>query len=118
MTKTVHEHLRAHMMQGLGMERPTLAELEKDQWDNRFETLMRNRMIMGAFRYAPLCYQMGGNYDNIGSIMRRCEAYQEDGNGEHLVDIANIALVEWVTKRPEFHAVDDGIHTDKKEIVQ
>ena len=114
MVKTVHEHLRSHILFTLGIEKPSLEELQESQWDSRFEMLMRNRMVMGAFRYAPLCYQFGGNYDNIGSIQKRCKAYLEDGNGEHLVDIANIALVEWVTKRPQFTPIDDGEHTQRR----
>ena len=49
----------------------------------------------------------------IGSIVKRLMSYQETGNTELLVDVANLCLCEFVEgKHPNkhFRAVDDGEH--------
>ena len=77
---------------------------------------MRNRLLMGAFRYAPFSSQRVREYDNPDGIRRHLEEYLETGNGEHLVDIANLALVEFTKHyHPLFHfqAHDDGLHVTK-----
>jgi len=98
---------------------PDLPELQRSQWSPEFEQLQRRRLIMGAFRYGLLDDQKaaGGNgYDNVGSLIRRAKLYQATGNLEHLVDIANLAMVEFVTgEHPARHfaANDDGEHTER-----
>lgn len=91
-------------------------DLNATQWSDKFESLMRARLRMGAFRYGPLKQQVPNGYDNIGSAIERLRLYQLTGNLEHLVDAANLALVEFVTgAHPlrHFKSVDDGIHTAK-----
>ena len=70
-------------------------------------------MIMGYFRYGSLQSQIGrAKYDNIGSIEKRLSIYKSDHNREHLVDIANLAMIEFATHpNYPFKAADDGIHT-------
>ena len=70
-------------------------------------------MVMGYFRYGDLHKQPKGKYNNIGSILQRAQAYQLDKNKEHLLDIANIAMVEWVTGGGHFTPIDDGLHTQE-----
>jgi len=117
---TTHEYLRQRLLEKAGIFEatesvPSLKEIYQIQWSAEFERLMRNRMAMGFFRYGSLQKQIGKNqYDNIGSIEKRLALYRADHNREHLVDIANIALVEFVV-HPEypFNPSDDGIHTKK-----
>ena len=76
---------------------------------------MRNRLVMGAFRYGLFRAQLqeGIRYDSLSSIQRHLEAYRESGNLEHLVDIANLCLVEFtVPAHPTAHfsPIDDGDH--------
>jgi len=97
---------------------PTLEQLEKSQWSDEFEHKMRNRLLMGAFRYGILGDPEKPKYDNIPSIKRRVDTYVETGNTEHLIDAANICLVEFVEgehSNKHFRAVDDGIHTSVKK---
>lgn len=61
----------------------------------QFETLMRNRLIMGALRYGRLHAPGKGTYNRPGGIVKRLQQYQETGNLECLVDIANLALLEF-----------------------
>ena len=116
-----HDALREHLLSSLGMTLPRrvpdLPELRRGQWSAKFEQLQRHRLIMGAFRYGLLDEQRatGGNgYDNVGSLIKRAEAYQATGNLEYLVDVANLAMVEFeVGSHPTRHfvVIDDGEHT-------
>lgn len=109
---TVVEHLRARL---LGDRTPTLKDLRKTEWSPEFEQLMRNRLLQGGYRYGRLNAPGKPQYDRIAGIIRRAEAYQKDGNLEHLVDIANTALLEFEEGRHSkrhFKAVDDGEHDE------
>lgn len=95
---------------------PTISEIYATQWSPEFERLMRNRLAMGFFRYGPLPSQKKGLYNNIGSIRKRLDLYEATGNDELLVDIANIAMVEFLNgghPNKHFTAVDDGVHVEK-----
>lgn len=67
----------------------------EERWSAPFETYMRNRLLMGAFRYG-LMGAPGKTYQKMPSIRRRVLRYGEDGNQELLVDAANLAMVEYV----------------------
>jgi len=96
---------------------PTLDELRKSEWNSEFEELMRNRLLMGAFRYG-LLRENKGKYDTIGSALHRLKKYQETGNVEFLIDVANICLIEFTSgKHPNkhFESIDDGHHVQIKK---
>jgi len=116
---TITNHIRNHLLSQKGVirgkKKPSLEELKETEWNNEFEILMRNRLILGAFRYGRLKENI--SYDSITSMRQRLDLLELNGNGEHLVDIANIALVMFTRKdHPKFHfkAQDDGIHTERK----
>ena len=93
---------------------PSLSELRKSEWSPKFETLMRNRLIMGAIRYGLLHDKEKKRYDRIQSIQKRLDLYKVDGNLEHLVDSANLCLMEFEEgnhPKKHFKAIDDGHHT-------
>lgn len=122
MTKTVHDILRARLLEAAGVfsapssvsAPETLEELMKKQWNEQFVRLMKNRMCMGYFRYGSLQHQKRKErYDSIGSSLRRLRLYQATGNLEHLVDAANLCLIEFtIPNHPNAHfdATDDGVH--------
>lgn len=94
---------------------PSLAELAESEWCAQFEKYMRNRLLMGYFRYGPMGKKPG--YDNIGSAKKRLELYEQTGNLECLVDIANLMMVEFLeSDHPlkHFCATDDGEHVQPK----
>lgn len=119
--QTVHDYLRARLLQQAGIfepseAAPSLDAIARMQSCPLFEQYRKNRMIMGYFRYGSLQSQIGrAKYDNIGSIEKRLSIYKSDHNREHLVDIANLAMIEFAT-RPDypFKAADDGVHVVKK----
>jgi hypothetical protein len=80
------------------------------EWSPAFERLMRNRLIMGALRYGRLKAPGKPQYDRLKSIVDRVGKYRESGNLEYLVDIANLALLEFeegVHPKKHFAAIDD-----------
>lgn len=100
----------------------TLEELQKTEWSDEFERLMRNYLIMGGLRYGRLAHteaakKVKQKYDYMGEIIRRAKLYQETGNKELLVDIANSALIEFVQEQnhpnPSMKPEDDTIHFSK-----
>lgn len=115
---TVTEHIRKHLLDTAGVyERkvlPDLEDLRVSEWSPEFEGLMRNRMIMGAFRYGLLGDSKKPKYDRVSSAIKRLKEYQKSGNTESLVDAANICLLEFSEGNhplKHFNSVDDGEHT-------
>ena len=93
-----HDILRRHLLDSLGYcppQRavPDLPELVETEWSPRFEQYMRNRLIMGCFRYGPLANKKG--YAIIDYIITKLNRYQQIGCLEALVDVANMALIEF-----------------------
>lgn len=86
--------------------------LERTQWSSEFETLMRNRLMMGAYRYGFITEQRakGTPFDVQGPIDKKIQMYKKTGNTEYLVDAANyLMLVFDLDPHPtkHFHALDD-----------
>lgn len=89
----------------------SLCILKETEWSLKFEQLMRNRLIMGAIRYGRLKQDNKPIYDRVNSIAKRLEKYKATGNKEHLVDIANLCLVEFEEGEGSFLSIDDGEHS-------
>jgi hypothetical protein len=87
---------------------PSLEVLKATEWSPSFEQLMRNRLIMGSFRYgrvhdANIC-------DNVEAMRKRISRYVQTGKIELLADIANFALMEFVRRDKEIgdDILDEG----------
>lgn len=90
-----------------------LEELKVTEWSEEFEKLMRNRLIMGAIRYGRLKAKNKVKYDRISSIIKRLKDYENTGNKEKLVDVANLCLLEFEEcdhPKAHFNAEDDKEH--------
>lgn len=97
---------------------PPLDELRLTQWSPEFETMMRDRLIMGAFRYGTLGNPEKAKYDNIASCLRRLELYRETGDLGLLADVANLCLCEFVEgNHPKAH-IAMGDSSEKVEKVK
>ena len=112
----IHELLRKRLLDRAGLSthlgpRHTLKELESSEWSNKFEQLMRNRLIMGALRYGKIHAAGKRPYNRIAGAVKRLNQYQSTGNLECLVDVANMMLLEFEEgKHPNRHWQD--IHGD------
>lgn len=116
--RSVHDQLRESILSNAGIvdrgKKPSLESLQKTEWSAEFEKLMRNRLIMGAIRYGLLRAPGKKKYNRTDSIRQRLDLFNETGNAEHLVDIANLCLLEFEEpNHPKFHfkSIDDGHHT-------
>ncbi len=118
MTNT--EYMRARLTAGInddqpGTKRESLESLRCSEWSPEFERLMRNRLLVGRFRYASMADPNRPQYNRMESAIKRLRAYQEIGNIELLVDVANLCLLEFVHGNhpsKHFDAKDDGEHVE------
>jgi hypothetical protein len=116
--RTVTEHLREHALLAAGcVDRkvmPDLESLRKTEWFPEFEHLMRNRLIMGAFRYGLLEHKAKTNYNMLAYLQEKVDMYVKTGCKEALVDIANMAGLEFMfPSHPNAHWTawdDDSSH--------
>lgn len=113
----LHDILRARLLAGLsGQARESRDSLVASEWSAKFERLMRNRLLVGRFRYGRMDRADARDYDRVGSAIRRLERYQETGNQEYLVDAANLCLLEFehgTHPKRHFEAIDDGEHVGR-----
>ena len=95
---------------------PPLENLKASEWDPAFEKLMRNRLVMGAIRYGRMGEEGKPRYDRVSSMIKRLSNFQENGNKELLVDVANLCMLEFVEcnhPNAHFHALAEGEHVNK-----
>lgn len=116
---TVFEYLREHLLGNLGLPAqpirrlPDLDTLRETEWSPEFEQLCRNRLILGAFRYGRFEDPEKWKSDLIAGAKKKIAAYEDSGNLEHLVDLANYARLEFIRPsrpRAHFRAEDDHKH--------
>lgn len=103
---------------GTPKEQLRYEDLQKSEWSDEFEGLMRNRLVMGTFRYGKIGQAGKPVYNRAADVVRRMKQYEDSGNKELLVDVANLCLLEFVECRhPKAHfaSVDDGAHTERIE---
>ena len=121
--KQIRDKMRSNLLEKAGCfdgiygDMPNIESLKKTEWSVEFETLMRNRLVLGAVRYGTIKHGQPSKYNRIGSMLKRVGLYEKTGNQEHLVDIANICLLEFCEpnhKKAHFASVDDGDHIQLK----
>jgi len=71
-----------------------LSELRKSEWCEQFEQLMRNRLLVGYYRYGTLKLKKPHNW--IDRAKKQLDRYIKTGNTEYLVDVANFMMAEFV----------------------
>ena len=96
--KNVTNHIRDSLLKTAAkLTEMSPARLAVTEWSERFEQLMRNRLIMGAIRYGRMMVPRPKNITQVHMdiIDKRLAIYKKTGNTEMLVDIANMCLVEF-----------------------
>jgi hypothetical protein len=99
---------------GGSKEKPmTYDELKTSEWSIRFEELMRNRLMMGSYRYGKKLHDpRAPGFSCVRHIRDRISRYEYDGNLEWLVDVANFAMLEFMhSQHPNAHFKS----TDRKD---
>ena len=72
---------------------------------------MKNRMAASYFKYGPVADGYPRKVDAIASLRRYLERYEETGNAEFLMDVANFAMIEFMLPRhpnAHFRPTDSG----------
>ena len=95
------------------------AEVLKTEWSQRFEELRKKAMIMSYFKYGRIKqnHSKDNNHmDAVANLKKRLELYEKTGNTEYLVDVANFAMIEFMSpQHPEAHF--KGTDSDNVELV-
>jgi len=93
---TITEYLREKILKSKDVlnYKGDIKSLRKTEWNKEFEYYQRNRLIFGAYRYG-LLFNKSNKYNYIDSIIERSQLYKETGNKEYLIDIANLAMLEF-----------------------
>ena len=64
---------------------------------------MADRMAVSFHKYGPV-HATPTTVDEIKGLKKRLQLYEETGNGEWLMDVANFAMIEYMLGRhPNFH---------------
>jgi hypothetical protein len=113
----IRDHIRKRLLPYDDLPEPIdYLTMMHTQWSDKFIRYMRNRMTVGGYRYG-LITDKSRQYDNIGSLIARAEEYLRVGNQEDLVDIANLAMIEFLRgschATPHWSPTDDGYHTQE-----
>lgn len=119
---TVSEHIRKGLHDRLGIhaEEPVNAfvgDLRRSEWSVEFEKHMRDHLVMGAIRYGRINAPGKPRFNRVEEVRNRVLKYEVSGNTEFLVDVANMALLEFEEgQHPTKHykAIDDGEHSKIK----
>jgi hypothetical protein len=93
-------------------------QLRRTEWSPRFDELCRNRLTQGAARYGLLNDPDKPAWNRIERIKLECELYAIDGNDERLVDIRNMAMLEFEEGlHPLKHFKASGEEGYKNEVI-
>jgi hypothetical protein len=112
----IHDYIRKHALQCVGVHDsitilPSIEVLKSTEWCSEFEQLMRNRLLVGAFRYFRFNNPKKGDGDLIGGLKKKIQRYEETGNAEYLVDSANYCMLLFLwSKHPNHHFKAQDIH--------
>lgn len=123
MPQTNTEWLRSRLLAAvdyasdIGCESRTPEQIGEDRLNQEFIQLMKNRLMIGHFRYG-LKVEQGARYDTVQALQARLKLYVETGNTEYLVDLANFCMLEFqdpAHPNAHFEAGDDN-HEHAREL--
>ena len=89
------------MTEILQLEVPDTIELKnhKKQIFKMFAQTMLNRLFVGEFRYGPAARRQY----YFTRLKKEIVAYEKTGNAEHLLNVANYCVLEWITPEHSKH---------------
>jgi hypothetical protein len=80
-----------------------VVKLPKSEYSVKFLQGMMNRMIVGNLKYGSV-KETTKVFDIVDNIKKRLALYEETGNTEWLMDVANCAMIEFMhPSHPEAH---------------
>ena len=69
------------------------------EFSGKFVRGMRDRMCVSYYKYGPIADGYPHRVHAIASLRRYLERYEDTGNTEYLMDIANFAMIEFMLPR-------------------
>lgn len=81
------------------MKTVTTTDILKRDFSEEFIQKMRNRILMSHYKYGWLSLNYPEISDAIASLKERLALYEKTGNLEHLVDVSNFAMIEYMRPR-------------------
>lgn len=96
----------------------TYEELAFTEWSLTFEQLMKSRLVIGSLRYGRLRDPFRRRFNWAEGVQNRLNEYIATGNIEKLVDVANLALLEFHDGRhpnKHFTPTDDTVHVNPEK---
>lgn len=70
----------------------------------KFHDRMNQAMTVSYHKYGPVKQGYPHKLDAIKSLKKRVELYEETGNADYLVDVANFAMIEFMLPaHDDFH---------------
>lgn len=82
----------------------TSEEILKRDFSEDFVQKMRNRIIVSHYKYGWMKESYPELADAIACLEERLALFKETGNTEHLIDVANFAMIEFMYPRhPDAH---------------
>lgn len=78
-------------------------EVLKTEYSETFDELRKKAMVTSYYKYGPLKknYKEYSCMDAVANLKKRLEAYEQTGNTEFLVDVANFAMIEFMMPQHE-----------------
>ncbi len=77
----------------------TTKEILKQDFSEDFVQKMRNRIIVSHYKYGWVKDTYPKLADAVACLEQRLALYKETGNTEHLIDVANFAMIEFMHPR-------------------
>lgn len=74
-------------------------EVLRTEYSEDFDTKRKRAMVMSFYKYGVASKNYPDGVDAIASLRKQLEAYDADGNMDHLVDVANYAMLEYMFPR-------------------
>lgn len=84
-------------------------DILKTDFSEDFVQKMKNRIVVSHYKYGWIRESYPEISDAIASLEERLDLYKKTGNLEHLVDVANFAMIEFMRPRhgnAHFEATD------------
>ena len=76
----------------------------KTEINEKFIDRMKQSMTVSFHKYGPIKNAYPHKVDAISSLKKRLKLYEETGNADYLIDIANFAMIEFTLPAHEkFH---------------
>ena len=82
----------------------TREQILKRDYSNEFETLRQNAIIQSHYKYGWMSESYPELANAFGSLKKRIDLYEQTGNADWLIDIANFAMIEFMyPAHPAYH---------------